>query len=201
MDVVRFAAGLPRRCLPFQAHRRSTGQLDDRLGVISDNPHRDRRVKLGLGPDEMLGRDEAALPVGVALWYDALPAPQLDKEVFDAGDRGAKLCLEQDRRLVVGMLPESREEVLPLLDGDADMTPPWLTGRPLGVLPGPSSLAGQQHKDLGWSCTVRRCPGHPTGRFVNVLSTSVFVIVAEVDVIELPVDQDCECSSIFLSRE
>ena len=83
----------------------------------------------------MLERDDATLPV-VALRHDDLPALQLDKEVFDTGDHGAELCLEQDRRLVVGMLQKSREEVLPLLDGDADMTPPWLTARALGFFRG-----------------------------------------------------------------
>ena len=88
------------------------------------------------------------------------------------------------------MFPENFNEVLPLLDGDADITRPWLTGRALMVLPRSSTRAGLlgHHKDLGWSCTVRRCPRHRTGRFVNVLSTSV--VVAEVDVIELPVDHD-----------
>ena len=82
--------------------------------------------------------DDAALRI-VSLRQDVLTAPQLDKEVFDAGDRDAVLCLEQDRRLVVGMLPESFNEVLPPLDGDADTFPRFVSGWALRALPGLSS--------------------------------------------------------------
>ena len=45
---------------------------------------------------------------------------------------------------------------------------------------------------------VRRRPRHRAGRFVDILSKSV--VVTEVDVIELPVDHDCDRSFQFLFR-
>ena len=111
-----------------------TGQIDDRLGVIPDITHRDRRVELDLTPDEMLERDDATLPVVVR--RHALPTQKIDKEVFDAGYHDAEFCREQDRRLVIGMLPERRNVVLPLLDGDAGTFPHWPACRELRALPG-----------------------------------------------------------------
>ena len=47
-------------------------------------------------------------------------APQLDKDVCDVGDSDAEPGGVPDRRLVVAVLPESGEEVLPLQDRDVD---------------------------------------------------------------------------------
>ena len=112
--------------------QRPTVPLDDRLEVIPHNGHRDRRVELDLAPDEILERVDAALLVVVALRCHVLSAPQLDEDVFDAGDRDVELVCVQDKPCVVGMFPESRKELLPLLDGDADTSPlsldDWLAG-------------------------------------------------------------------------
>ena len=95
-----------------------------------------------------------------------------------------------DRLPVASVLSEGREEVLALLEGDADVAPLRLAGWALGALAGPPSRAGlrRHHKDIGGRCRVSWCPGHRTGRFADILSTSV--VVAEVDVIELPVNHD-----------
>ena len=69
--------------------------------VIPDISHRDRRVELDLKPDVKLELDDAALRV-VSLRQDVFTAPQLDIEVFDAGDRDAEFCRVPDMRHVVG---------------------------------------------------------------------------------------------------
>ena len=167
--------------------------LDDHMGVLQDNLHRDGRVELDLATDQMLERDDPALPVVVALRHDALSAPQLDKEVGDVGERDAERCCVPNGRLVVAVFSEGRDEVLPLLDGGADITSLRLACPALRVLARPSSGAGllrRHHKDFGGSCGVRWCPRHRAGRFIDILSKSV--LVTEVDVIELPVDHDCD---------
>ena len=172
---------------------------NDRLQVAPHNTHRDGRVELDLAPDEMLERCHAALPVVVALRHDALPAPQLDKEVRDVGDRDAELRGVPGRRLVVAVLPEGGEEVLPLLDGDADIAPLWLGRRALGVLAGSSSRAWRwrrHHKDIGGCCRLKWRPRRRAGRVIDIVSQRV--VVTEVDVIELPVDHDWEVSLRFL---
>ena len=45
---------------------------DHGLQVLPDNLHRDGRVELDLATDQMLERDDAALPVVEALRHDAL---------------------------------------------------------------------------------------------------------------------------------
>ena len=115
---------------------------DDHMKVLQDNLHQDGRVELDIATDQMLERDDPALPVVVALRHDALPAPQLDKEVGDVGERDAERCCVPNGRLVVAVFSEGRDEVLPLLDGGVDITSLLLACPALRVLSRPSSGAG-----------------------------------------------------------
>ena len=131
------------------------------MQVLQDNLHRDGRVELDLATDQMLERDDPALPVVVDLRHDALPAPQLDEEVCDVGELDADSCGVPYRRHVIAVFPERSDEVLPLLDRDADITPLLLGDRRLRVFQLPSSRAGRllrHHKDIDQCCGVSLCP-------------------------------------------
>ena len=85
----------------------------------------------------------------------------IDEEVCDVDERDAERCGVPDRRLVIAVFPERSDEVLPLLDRDADITPLSLGCRRLRVLPGPFSRAGRllrHHKDIDQCCRVSLCP-------------------------------------------
>ena len=129
-----------------------------------------------------------------------LSAPQLDEGVCDVGDRDAETGRVPDRLPVVAAVHlEGRERVLALLDCDADVAPLRLAGRGSGLLRGLSLGRGGGIADINGRCEVSWCPGHRTGRFIDMPSTSVEV--AEVDDIELPVDHDCEVSSRVQVRD
>ena len=54
---------------------------DDQMQVLQDNLHRDGRVELDLATDQMLERDDPALPVVVALRRDVSPRRNLTRRL------------------------------------------------------------------------------------------------------------------------
>ena len=82
-------------------------------------PDEDPIVALGLFRDQMLERDHAALPVVVALRRDVLQRRNLTRR-FATLETVMPSVAEYQTGAGRRRAPEGRDEVLPLLDGDAD---------------------------------------------------------------------------------
>ena len=59
-----------------------------------------------------------------------------------------------------------------------------------------SGTVERHREDIGRRCSVSGCPRSGDWRIIDILSKRV--VVMEVDVIELPIDHECEGSSSFL---